>query len=58
MHSDVDIIADFPGETSLTAADAAEAICFTHGMPPDAHAGAYLASRFKAESERRGLVLA
>jgi hypothetical protein len=57
-HSDVDIIADFPGEASLKAADAAEEICFHHGMTPDAHAGAYVSSGFKAESERRGLVLA
>lgn len=58
MHSDVDIIADFPGEASLAAADVAENICFTHGMTPDAHPGAYVSSGFKAESERRGLVLA
>ena len=57
-HSDVDIIADFPGEASLAAADFAEHTCFAHGMTPDAHAGAYLSPAFKAEAERRGLVIA
>ncbi len=57
-HSDVDIIADFPGETSLAAADFAETTCFENGMTPDAHAGAYVSPGFKAEAERRGHVLA
>jgi predicted nucleotidyltransferase len=57
-HSDVDIIADFPGETSIAAADVAEDICFAYGMTPDAHAGAYVSSDLRAEAERRGLVLA
>ena len=58
MHSDVDIIADFPGEASLAAADFAEGVCHANGMTPDTHPGAYLSSEFKAESERRGLVIA
>lgn len=58
QHSDVDIIADFPGEASLSAADFAEQTCFDNGMTPDAHAGAYLPPAFKAEAERRGLVIA
>ncbi len=57
-HSDVDIIADFPGESSIAAAGFAEDTCFANGMTPDAHAGAYLSSDFKAEAERRGRVLA
>ena len=57
-HSDIDIIADFPGEAGLAAADFAEDTCFAHGMTPDAHAGAYLSPAFKAEAERRGLVIA
>ena len=57
-HSDVDIIADFPGEASLAAADFAERICFAAGMTPDTHPGAYLSARFKAEAEGRGLVIA
>lgn len=57
-HSDVDIIADFPGEASLMAAGFAEDLCHAEGMRPDAHAGAYLSPAFKAESERRGIVVA
>ena len=57
-HSDVDIIADFAGEASIAAADFAQGTCFAHGMVPDAHAGAYLSPAFKAEAERRGLVIA
>ena len=57
-HSDVDIIADFAGEVSLAAADFAEDLCHANGMRPDTHAGAYLSSAFKAESERRGIVIA
>lgn len=57
-HSDVDIIADFPGEASLVAADFAEGVCLANDMMPDAHAGAYLSPAFKAESERRGRVIA
>ena len=56
-HSDVDIIADFPDETSIAAAGFAEDTCFAHGMTPDAHAGAYLSAGFKAEAERRGRVI-
>ena len=56
QHSDVDIIADFPSESSLAAAGFAEDACFANGMTPDAHAGAYLSPGFKAEAERRGLV--
>ena len=58
QHSDVGIIADFPGEASLAAAGFAEDTCFANDMTPDAHAGAYLSSSFKAEAERRGRVLA
>ena len=58
QHSDVDIIADFPGEASLSAANFAEETCFGNGMTPDAHAGAYLSAGFMAEAERRGRVLA
>ena len=57
-HSGVDIFADFPGEASLAAAVFAEGVCFAHGMTPDAQAGAYLSPHFKAEAERRGLVVA
>ena len=57
-HSDVDIIADFPDETSLVAAEVAETICRHNGMTPDAHAGACLSPAFKAEAESRGRVLA
>ena len=57
-HSDIDIIADFPGESSLVAADFAERLCHDNGMTPDAHAGAYLSPGFKASAERRGRVLA
>lgn len=57
-HSDVDIVADFPGEGSLLAADFAEGLCHANGMTPDAQAGAYLSSTFKAEAERRGVVIA
>ncbi len=57
-HSDVDIIADFPGEASLAAAGFAEHLCHTNGMTPDAHAGAYLSPAFKAESLQRGIVIA
>ena len=56
-HSDVDIIADFPGESSLAAADFAEGVCFANGMKPDTHAGLYISDRFRAEAERRGLVI-
>ena len=35
-HSDVDIIADFPGEASISAASFAGAGCFGSGMVPDA----------------------
>ena len=58
QHSDVDIIADFFGEASLSAANFAEQTCFDNGMTPDAHAGASLPPAFKAEAERRGLVIA
>ena len=58
QHSDVDIIADFPGEISLAAAGFAEDVCFANGMTPDIHAGAYLSPGFKAEAERRGLIIA
>lgn len=57
-HSDVDIIADFPGEASLAAAGFAEGVCFTNDMTPDVHEGAYLSPAFRAESERRGIVIA
>lgn len=57
-HSDVDVIADFPGQASLAAADFAEDVCFINGMTPDVHAGLYVSPGFKAESVRRGLVLA
>ena len=57
-HSDVDIIADFPVEASRTAAEFAEDLCRAKGMTPDAPAGAYLSPAFKAESERRGIVIA
>lgn len=57
-HSDVDIIADFPGESSLAAAEFAQETCHDDGMKGDAHAGAYLSAGFKTEAERRGRVLA
>ena len=56
-HSDVDVIADFPGEASLLAVNFVEDTCYANGMTPDAHAGAYLSAAFKSEAERRGLVL-
>ena len=55
-HSDVDIIADVPGEASLAAADFAGETCLAHGMTPHAHAGADPSPACKAE--RRGLVIA
>lgn len=57
-HSDVDIIADFPGDSSLMAAGFAEDACFANDMTPDAHPGAFLTAEFKSEAERRGRVLA
>src|SRR5260370_39739227 len=45
-HSDVDIIADFPGEASLEALNYAEKLCSERNLKPDVRPSCWTSNRF------------
>lgn len=57
LHSDVDIIADFPDDRSIAAASFAEALCAAQGLAPDPWPIVYVSERLLARALAEGIVL-
>ena len=57
-HSDVDIIADFPGDAGSEAASYAEELCFERDLKPDVRPSAYISNRFISNVATDGIILA
>lgn len=56
-HSDVDIIADFPGEQAAAAAGFAEDLCHARGLKPDSWPGNYVSDKLMSRALAEGIIL-
>ena len=56
-HSDVDIIADFPGEASFEAADYAEELLVERNLIPDVSPSGFISAAFIARVEDGAVIL-
>jgi hypothetical protein len=56
-HSDVDIIADFPGTDDIAASLHAEALCLGLGLTPDPRPIRYVSERLLQRARSEGIVL-
>ena len=56
-HSDVDIIADFPGEASFEAANYAEQMLIDRALKPDVSPSGFISAKFIARVEEGAVIL-